>query len=148
MRGIEIREGRPIFYSLGDFIFQNQTVERMPADFYARYKLDPYSGTPADAYDVRTKPKPIPGRRKPSWFGDDEKYWISVVPRMRFDGDALDELKLYPIELGWKKSRSQRGRPMLARGELADKIIGIMAKLSEPYGTSVNNVDGLGVVDL
>jgi poly-gamma-glutamate synthesis protein (capsule biosynthesis protein) len=148
MRGIEIREGRPIFYSLGDFIFQNQTVERMPADFYARYKMDPYSGTPADAYDTRTEPKPTPGRRKPSWFGDDEKYWISVVPRMRFDGDALDELRLYPIELGWKKARSQRGRPILARGELADKIIGIMVKLSEPYGTMVNNVDGVGVVDL
>ncbi len=37
---------------------------------------------------------------------------------------------------------------MLARGELANKIIGIMAKLSEPYGTMVNNVDGVGVVDL
>jgi len=148
MRGIEIREGRPIFYSLGDFIFQNQTVERMPADFYARYKLDPYSGTPADAYDTRTEPKPTPGRRKPSWFGDDEKYWISVVPRMRFDGDALDELRLYPIELGWEKPRSQRGRPMLARGELADKIIGIMAGLSEPYGTEVLNRDGVGVVSL
>ncbi|TRO48707.1 CapA family protein, partial [Candidatus Bathyarchaeota archaeon] len=148
MRGIEIREGRPIFYSLGDFIFQNQTVERMPADFYARYKLDPYSGTPADAYDARTEPEPTPGRRKPSWFGDDEKYWISAVPWMRFEGDVLDELRLYPIELGWKKPRSQRGRPMLARGELADRIIDIMAKLSEPYGTEVLNRDGIGVVSL
>jgi poly-gamma-glutamate synthesis protein (capsule biosynthesis protein) len=67
---------------------------------------------------------------------------------MRFDGDALDELRLYPIELGWKKTRSQRGRPMLARGELADKIIGIMAELSEPYGTEVLNRDGVGVVSL
>jgi poly-gamma-glutamate synthesis protein (capsule biosynthesis protein) len=41
MRGIEIRDDKPIFYSLGDFIFQNQTVERMASDFYARYKLGP-----------------------------------------------------------------------------------------------------------
>jgi hypothetical protein len=37
---------------------------------------------------------------------------------------------------------------MLARGELADKIIGIMAGLSEPYGTEVLNRDGVGVVSL
>ena len=148
MRGIEIRDGRPIFYSLGDFIFQNQTVEKMPADFYARYKLDPYSGTPADAYDTRTKPKPTPGRRKPSWFGDDEKYWISIVPYMRFEGDTIAELKLHPIELGWKKPRSQRGRPVLAEGELADKIIAIITELSKPYGTRISNEGGVGVVSL
>ncbi|UCD43892.1 MAG: CapA family protein [Candidatus Bathyarchaeota archaeon] len=148
MRGIEIRDGRPIFYSLGDFIFQNQTVEKMPSDFYARYKLDPYSGTPADAYDARTKPKPAPGRRKPSWFGDDEKYWISIVPAMSFEGDTIAELKLHPIELGWKKPRSQRGRPVLAEGELADKIISIITELSKPYGTQVSNDGGVGVVSL
>jgi len=35
------------------------------------------------------------------------------------------ELKLHPIELGWKEPRSQRGRPVLAEGKFADKIIAI-----------------------
>ncbi len=148
MRGIEIRSGRPIFYSLGDFIFQNQTVQKMPADFYERYSLDPYSGTPADAYDARMKPQKRPGAPESKWFADDQKYWISVVPQMAFEEDGLKELRLHPIELGQEKPRSQRGRPKFAKGELADKILEIMTKLSKPYGTTITNVDGVGVVAL
>src|SRR5699024_6698400 len=39
LRGIEIYQGRPIFYSLGNFIFQNETVTHLPADFYDKYGL-------------------------------------------------------------------------------------------------------------
>ncbi len=148
MRGIEIRDGKPIFYSLGNFIFQNQTEQKMPADFYERYKLDPYSGTPADAYDTRMEAPPRPGRSEHKWFAYDEKYWISVLPHMEYEGDKLVKLVLYPIQLGQEKPRSQKGRPMLAKGELADKILGIMSKLSEPYGTKILVVDGVGLVEL
>ena len=34
LRGIEIYKGKPIFYSLSNFIFQNETVLRMPEDSY------------------------------------------------------------------------------------------------------------------
>ena len=148
MRGIEIRDGKPIFYSLGNFIFQNQTVQKMPADFYERYKLDPYGGTPADAYDTRMKAPPRPGWPEHKWFAFDEKYWISVIPYMWYEGDKLAKLVLYPIQLGQEKPRSQKGRPLLAKGELADKILGIMSKLSEPYGTKLLVKDGLGLVEL
>ncbi len=146
MRGIEIRDRKPIFYSLGDFIFQNETVEKMPSDFYDRYKLDPYAGIISDAYDNRQKAKASPGRPQGKWFTDDEKYWISIVPRMEFKGDKLDELLLYPIELGMEKPRSQRGRPMMATGERATKILGIIEELSKPYGTQMEIVDDVGVV--
>lgn len=148
MRGIEIRDGHPIFYSLGDFIFQNETVMKMPADFYERYKLDPYSGTPADAYDARQKAPPRPGYPARKWFTEEEKYWISVIPHMTFEGDRLTELKLHPIELGQAKPRSQRGRPILAEPELAAKILRIIKKLSKPYGTEITVEDGVGVVEL
>jgi len=146
MRGIEIRDKKPIFYSLGDFIFQNETVEKMPSDFYERYSLDPYAGVVSDAYDVRQKAKALFGRPQGKWFTDDEKYWISIVPRMEFKGDKLDELLLYPIELGMDKPRSQRGRPIMATGERATKILGIIEKLSKPYGTQMEIVDDVGVV--
>jgi poly-gamma-glutamate capsule biosynthesis protein CapA/YwtB (metallophosphatase superfamily) len=148
MRGIEIREGRPIFYSLGDFVFQNQTVLKMPADFYERYRLDPYSGTPADAFDARMKPQPRPGFPESKWFADDRKYWISVVPHMRFEGDGLKELELHPIELGQDKPRSQRGRPTFVDEEIGNEILGIMKKLSEPYGTEIAVEKGVGKVKL
>jgi len=146
MRGIEIRDRKPIFYSLGDFIFQNETVEKMPSDFYDRYHLDPYSGVVSDAYDARQTAKGSYGRPKGVWFTENEKYWISIVPRMEFKGDKLDELLLYPIELGMDKPRSQRGRPMMASGDKAKKILDIVAKLSKPYGTQMEIVDDVGVV--
>jgi len=148
MRGIEIRQGRPIFYSLGNFIFQNETVYKMPADFYERYKLDPYGKTPADAYDARASMPPQPGYPESKWFTEDQKYWISVIPHMAFEGEGLRELRLYPVELGQDKPRSQRGRPMFVERELADRILGIIADLSKPYGTEISNREGVGVVAL
>jgi poly-gamma-glutamate synthesis protein (capsule biosynthesis protein) len=148
VRGIEIRDGKPIFYSLGNYIFQNETVSKMPADFYERYKLDPYKGTPTDAYDARRLRASQPGYPAHKWFTDDEKYWISIIPFMNFEGNRLTKLILYPIELGQAKPRSQRGRPMLAEPELATKIIEIIKKLSRPYGTEITLKDGVGVVEL
>lgn len=148
LRGLEIHEGRPLFYSLGDFIFQNQTLDRMPSDFYERYDIDPYRGTPADPFDKRTKPEAKPGQRKPSWFGDNSRNWRSVVPLMSFKGDNLEELRLYPIELGQDKPRSQRGRPQLAEGDLAKNILERLQELSEPYGTKIIVKGSVGYVSL
>jgi poly-gamma-glutamate synthesis protein (capsule biosynthesis protein) len=148
MRGIEVHDGRPIFYSLGNFIFQNETVQKMPSDFYERYNLDPYDGTPSQAYDTRQKTEAKPGHPQTPWFTDDRKYWISILPLMTFEGDILTELKLHPIELGQHKPRSQRGRPTLADRELADEILETIRKLSKPYGTEINNEDGVGIVSI
>lgn len=146
MRGIEIRDKKPIFYSLGDFIFQNETVFKMPSDFYERYNLNPYEGYVSEAYDARAKAKRPYGFSDGKWFTDDEKYWISVVPRMDFKGGKLQDLYLYPVELGMDKPRSQRGRPQIATGEKAAKILGVIEKLSKPYGTRMEVVDDVGVV--
>jgi len=148
MRGIEIREGRPIFYGLGNFIFQNETVYKMPADFYERYKLDPYSGAVSDVYDARQRAPPRPGYPVHKWFTEDEKYWRSVLPMMEFEGERLRELRLYPVELGQGKPRSQRGRPMMAEGELGEQILGVIKDLSKPYGTEITIRDNVGTVKL
>jgi poly-gamma-glutamate capsule biosynthesis protein CapA/YwtB (metallophosphatase superfamily) len=148
MRGIEIRDGKPIFYSLGNFIFQNETVYKMPADFYERYKTGPYDGTVSQAYDARQESPPRPGYPEGKWFTEDEKYWISFVPLMRFKDEKLEELRLYPIELGRNKERSQRGRPVLADGKNAEHILTVLQGLCKPYGTSIEVIDNVGVVIL
>jgi poly-gamma-glutamate synthesis protein (capsule biosynthesis protein) len=148
MRGIEIRKERPIFYSLGNFIFQNETVYKMPADFYERYELDPYKGVVSDAYDKRQIVKTKPGYQKSKWFTEDEKYWLSVLPKMYYQKGKLDKILLYPVELGMNKPRSQRGRPMLADKKLGNKILNIIKKLSEPYGTEIKILDNVGIISL
>lgn len=148
MRGIEIRDGKPIFYSLGNFIFQNETVFKMPAAFYKRYDLDPYGGKVSTAFDARYDTKPRPGYQEHKWFTKDEKYWMSVLPRMEFEEDRIVDLVLYPIELGQEKPRSQRGRPMLADEVKGEKILGIIKKLSEPYGTEIKIEENKGILKL
>jgi poly-gamma-glutamate synthesis protein (capsule biosynthesis protein) len=67
---------------------------------------------------------------------------------MKFKGDRLKELLLYPIELGQEKLRSQRGRPQLVEGALAEEILGRLGKLSEPYGTEIYIKDSVGIVKI
>ena len=63
-----------------------------------------------------------------------------------FRGDELRELALYPISLGYGLPRQVRGRPVLARGELAEKIIGDLVNLSAPFGTEIEFRRGVGYV--
>jgi len=139
LRGIEIYRGRPIFYSLGNFVFQNETVLRLPADIYGRYRLG-HDATPADLYDARTG-------CDQRGFPADPVYWQSVAAVCEFSGRALSRILLYPLTLGYGKARVQRGRPLLAEGQEAEQIIARLAALSEPYGTRIQWREGMGVID-
>lgn len=135
VRGMEVHRGRPIFYSLGNFIFQNETPWRQPQDFYDRLGL-PVTATPADLFDAR-------GAR--GGFAADPAYWESVVPIMRFDGDRLLEIRLYPVTLGHGLPRSQRGSPVLAGPDQGRAVIERVARLSPSCRIAWDD-DGFGVV--
>ena len=60
----------------------------------------------------------------------------------------LQQIDLYPITLGFHESRTKRGRPMPATGELATSIIDRVSKLSKAIGTNVVMQDGKGVVNV
>lgn len=142
LKAIEIYKKRPIFYSLGNFIYQNMTIEKMPAEFYERFGLDPYAGTPADAFDGRE-------HTHHSIAGDDAwKRWVSIIPTIEFDNNGLKNLTLTPVELGGDKSRSQRGRPRVAGPEQGRQIIENLAALSKPYGTQIQFKDNKGCLNM
>jgi poly-gamma-glutamate synthesis protein (capsule biosynthesis protein) len=63
-----------------------------------------------------------------------------------FQGEQLLELKLHPISLGFGKPRQVRGRPMAAEETLSRKIVSDLTRLSKPFGTEIEYVDGVGVV--
>src|SRR5205085_4241005 len=52
LRGIEIYKGKPIFYSLANFIFQNETIDPMPSDNYEEFGL-PDTALASGLYDAR-----------------------------------------------------------------------------------------------
>jgi poly-gamma-glutamate synthesis protein (capsule biosynthesis protein) len=136
LRGIEIYRGKPIFYSLGDFAFQPETVPFQPGDNYERYELPPDAVAP-DFFDAR---------QRSGGFPANALVWEGVVARVRFLSGELDRVELHPVTLGHGLPRPQRGRPLLATGPLAEKIIGDLERLSEPFGTRIESQGGVGVV--
>ena len=140
LRGIEIYKGRPIFYSLANFIFQNETLLRQPPENYQPLGLPPGSGV-GDFNDRRSNNDAI-------GFPADAYIWESIIAMPQFAGKQLTEIKLYPISLGFKKPRTARGRPMFADPQLSKKIIEDVTRFSAPFGTKVEFKDGIGIVSL
>ncbi|HYE85330.1 MAG TPA: CapA family protein [Vicinamibacterales bacterium] len=138
LRGIEIYKGKPIFYSLSNFIFQNETLLRMPADSYEQYSLG-VEAQPADYLDARYDKD----RRS---FPSDREYWDSVAVLTKWNGGKFVEAELHPITLGFQTPRSERGRPKLASGADAARILDMMVTRSKAFGATVTIKGGIGVV--
>ena len=103
LRGIEIYKGKPIFYSLSNFIFQNETLLRMPEDSYEQYSLSD-DAQPADYLDARYDKD----RRS---FPADREYWDSVTVVTKWDGGKFVEASC--IRSRWasrRRARSAAGR--------------------------------------
>ena len=143
VRGIEIYKGKPIFYGLGDFIFQYETTEPQGSDVYDRYGVFEKDALIGDLND--------PDGMGRSYGPLDPEWWEGILVVPVFRGHQLIELKVYPVELGHKgpfvsgDGRTQRGTPRIAEGKLAKKIIDLVAKLSAPFGTRIVFQDGIGV---
>ncbi|MDJ0841108.1 MAG: CapA family protein [Acidobacteriota bacterium] len=135
LRGIEMYKGRPVFYSLGNFFFQYESVRTFPANTYLQM------GLPGDTRDPSVFLERIP-------YSKHKAYWQSVVPVMHFEDKTLTRLELHPITMGFGLEVHRRGLPKLARGEEALAIIEDLARLSKPYGTQIQFQDDIGTVVL
>jgi len=140
LRGIEIYGGKPIFYSLGDFLFENETLLRLPAENYEPYDLGPDAHV-ADfnfsryANDTRS-------------FPSQPEIWESVIAMPTFRGGELVSVELHPISLQFGAPRWVRGRPQPADEELSRKILDDLVRISAPFGTTIRTDGGVGVVQL
>lgn len=139
-RGVEIYCGKPIFYSLGNFIFQNETVRWQPSFNYDLVGLN-YNSTPADFFDARSA-------NDTRGFPSESIYWESVVARCKYKNKMLTEVTLHPIDIGYGRSRAQRGRPLIADGDLSHKALNRMQRLSKDFGTSVVVSNNVGVISI
>jgi poly-gamma-glutamate synthesis protein (capsule biosynthesis protein) len=135
LRGIEIYHNRPIFYSLGNFIFQNDTVAHLPADFYEKQGLGSEHNV-IDALENRSDG----GKRG---LGVNPDVWRSVVARWEMAKGELMQLELFPIDLGFNEPVYQRGWP-----RLTDDISALenLRDLSAAFGTEMIIENGVGKV--
>jgi poly-gamma-glutamate synthesis protein (capsule biosynthesis protein) len=125
LRAIEIYQGRPICYSLGNFIFNLEAISAFPVEVYEQQGL-PLTSTAADLYDVVTG------------YAAEPRFWESVLPQFTFTGGQLTEAALHPVTLGREQPRSRRGTPHLAEPQESQRILRRLAELSHPYGTAID----------
>ncbi|MEN6566725.1 MAG: CapA family protein [Veillonellales bacterium] len=139
-RGIEIYKSRPIFYSLGDFVFQNDSVERQPTEFYDLYDLGP-ENTVSDGLDARS----ANGTRG---LAVDHRVFESAMVSFAVTDGEIAEITLTPLSLGFEYNRARRGRPQFADQENGERILRDIAGLSAEFGTKITIEDGVGTIGL
>lgn len=140
LRGIEIYNSKPVFYSLGDFFIQNDSVERQPADFFDIYNLGP-DNTPSDGWAARSK-------NGTSGLVVNRKVFESVITRFVVEDGTIKQVELLPITLGFEKTRSRKGRPELASISDGERILQDLQKLSDEFNTQITIKDGKGYIDI
>lgn len=140
LRGLEIYKGKPIFYSLGNFIFQHETIQHMPADDYTSLNVDPS----ASAVDLFRQVSANETRS----FAAKDAYWETVLPMCRFVDGEIAEIKLHPLSLGPGQPIPDRGNPRMAKPDHGQKILEWMSELSKPFGTDIVIDQGAGSVKL
>ena len=140
LRGIEIYKDRPIFYSLGNFIFQSETVASQPANNYAAFGLGPDASV-VDFQNARSQ-------QGQTGFGFFPEYWHSVVAQIEFRQGKLNHVLLHPVELGFGLPRWQRGRPVLSSEAMANNTLETLQALSGPYHTRIQCSGGIGKIQL
>jgi len=134
-RAVEIHRNRPILYSLGNFVMQNETTPVLPADVYETFGFGD-AATPAEIFEARSD-----GDRR--GFPAQPLFWQTVLPAMTFGPGGLEELTLRPLTLGRLQPRPRRGLPEPAQGAEADEILGRVAGLSASCGTTFRRDGGL-----
>jgi poly-gamma-glutamate capsule biosynthesis protein CapA/YwtB (metallophosphatase superfamily) len=133
---VELYHGKPMLHGIGTFIFQIETMKYLPAEAYERYGLDERA-TPADFIAARYQGDTV-------GHSGDRAQWEQMFATCEFTGDDLTELRLYPIDLGFQRRRTDRGRPMLADGMVADRVLRRVQQLSSKYGTNIQIRNSVG----
>lgn len=137
LRGIELYQGGVIFYSLGNFLFETETVSLQPYDAYIN-KGVPVTTKVGEYMSQRSKNGTV-------GYGVLENIWRSVMGAWTMEDGKVTQIQLYPISLGMYEKRSQKGVPCLSYD---DKVLEYLVELSKPFGTTIRIENHVGYIDL
>jgi poly-gamma-glutamate synthesis protein (capsule biosynthesis protein) len=127
LRGVEIYNGKPIFYGLGEFFREGQ------------WTLDVQTGM--------TDPTPRSTRQAfARSFGGTSESLESVVAVSRYEDGNLAEIRLYPTELGVDRPDSRLGIPRIAPPDIGQRILERIQRLSRALGTTIEIDGNTGVI--
>ena len=131
LKPIEIYKGKPIFYSLGNFIFHLDFVERQPYDYWERHsvKKEDYTSNRVLALRDQTCQRGLT---------NSNLNYRSVIPYFEFDDEGnMTKLVMKPIELCFDKDPKFKGTPFEADREAAEEICARLQRMSDYYGTKM-----------
>ncbi len=134
LRPIEIYKNKPIFYSLGDFIYQGLRVEYLPADFMEQFDAD-INLTAEQALYVRSR------GNKVGLHLQKENY-LSVLPKIEFTNGEMTDFSVIPLSLNFEEKDLKNGLPKIAKGAEALEILELVNEISAPYGTQFDLING------
>ena len=138
LRPVEIYKGKPIFYSLGDFILNNENIPYSPEDYYTA-KAMTSDDTMRDLFAKRSA-------NFTRGLQTDKKAFEAVIPLWEMDDSGkLIKLELLSVELGFGLPRSRGGMPAPAKGS---EILQRLKEMSEPYGTKMELEGNIATVVL
>lgn len=127
LKGIELYKDRPIFYCLGNFVFENAFVRLLPADYMEKYGLNAHSSAAAGiAARAQRAVSSLTGRKA---------VYQTALPRFTLREGKCAQLELMPVSLGFDAPQWLRGIPTVAAEEEAQEIAEYLNMASAPYGT-------------
>ena len=138
LKGIEFRNGCPIFYSLGDFVFQNSVTPSVPPDFCEQYGV-PLDSTAEVAHAARSKNGTV-------GLHTDRANFLSVIPKIEVSEGKVVRVTMLPIELHFNHDWSINGLPRPASAKDSADIEKALATLSAEYGTKIVRLEN-GVLE-
>ncbi|MBQ6846305.1 MAG: CapA family protein [Oscillospiraceae bacterium] len=139
LKPIEIYKGKPIFHSLGDFAFQNNSVEILPPDFKEKYSV-PIDASAEEALNARSKGGKV-------GLHTDIANYLSVIPYFEVEDGEVKNIRLTPIELGFEMDDEIKGLPHIADAKTSEKICNQLNKISAEYGTRLSLKNGYITVE-
>jgi poly-gamma-glutamate synthesis protein (capsule biosynthesis protein) len=128
VRPIRFHRGKPILYSLGDFLYETAYIARFPAEAYERLQLGD-DASPGDLIrEQRRRRVPLEVRRR---------MFEGLVATVSFIDGRVSRISLIPIDLQFDADDERFGRPRIAAPELGRRIVEEVAALSRPHGAAI-----------
>ncbi len=119
LRGIEVYKGKPILYSLSNFIYQYRTPEAIPVDLVHQRDSEMPRPNNLSVFDRRDSPEVME----------------AVMARLTYNGGHLKRLQLIPVTID--DEGPLYGVPRLASDARGAEILATVQRLSAPYGTHI-----------
>ena len=135
LRPIEIYKNAPIFYSLGDFIYQGLQIEYLPADFMEKYGID-INSSAQEALFIRSRGNQV-------GLHCNKLNYQSLLPKLEFENGNLTGFSLMPLQLNFNRRDRMNGLPEAADGKEAEEILDLINDLSSRYAVKFRNDGGL-----